>query len=62
MGYGGSKTYEGKGKTFDEALRNAHGDASGGGPTNVRIRVESIEVEAGDFAQPDIVVTVSVVE
>ena len=62
MGYGGSETYEGRGKTFDEALRNAHDSASGGGPTSVRIRVESIEVEAGDFVQPDIVVTVSVVE
>lgn len=60
MGYGG--TVQGKGQTFDEALRNAHSEASGGGPTNVRIRVESIEVEPGDLVQPAIVVTVSVVD
>lgn len=60
MGYGA--TFEGKGQTFDEALRNAHSEASGGGPTNVGIRVESIEIGPGDLVQPDIVVTVSVVE
>jgi hypothetical protein len=62
MSYGSEATIQGKGQTFDEALRNAHSEASGGGPTNVRIRVDSIEVEAGDFVEPAIVVTVSVVD
>ena len=60
MDYG--RKVQGKGKTFDEALRAAHDEASGGGPTSVGIRVETIEVEPGDFVQPDLVVTVSVVD
>jgi hypothetical protein len=62
MGYGNESKVQGKGQTFDEALRNAHREASPGGPTSKRIRVASIEVEPGDLVQPAIVVTATVVE
>jgi hypothetical protein len=56
---GGTGTVQGKGATFDQALRNAQ-RAAGGEAIGPRVRVVDIIVEPGDFVEPPVVVTVEV--